>query len=93
MHDYRDKRTIHIFLYDSGFQFLLDPKTDTECQQKFPRELGFLTTDEWIHVHVWLSPFAAHLKLSQHCLLISYTPIQNKKFKKIITYTTTTTTK
>jgi len=26
---------------------------------------------EWIHVHpsvyVWLSPFAAHLKLSQHC--------------------------
>ena len=22
---------------------------------------------EWIHVHVWLSPFAVHLKLSQHC--------------------------
>ena len=22
-----------------------------------------------------------HLKLSQHCLLIGYTPIQNKKFK------------
>ena len=22
---------------------------------------------EWIHVYVWLSPFAAHLKLSQHC--------------------------
>ena len=21
---------------------------------------------EWIHVHVWLSPFAVHLKLSQH---------------------------
>ena len=27
---------------------------------------------EWIHVYVWLSPFAVHLKLSQHCLLISY---------------------
>ena len=22
---------------------------------------------EWIHIHVWLSPFALHLKLSQHC--------------------------
>ena len=21
---------------------------------------------EWIHVHVWLSPFSVHLKLSQH---------------------------
>jgi len=23
--------------------------------------------EEWIHVYVWLSPFAVHLKLSQHC--------------------------
>ena len=37
---------------------------------------------KWIHVYVWLSPFAVHLKLSQHCLLISYTPIQNLKKKK-----------
>jgi len=37
---------------------------------------------EWIHVFVWLSPFAVHLKLSQHCSLISYTTIQNKKFLK-----------
>ena len=22
---------------------------------------------EWIRVYVWLSPFAVHLKLSQHC--------------------------
>ena len=22
---------------------------------------------EWIHVYVWLSPFAVHLKLSQQC--------------------------
>ena len=22
---------------------------------------------EWIHVYVWLSPFAGHLKVSQHC--------------------------
>ena len=35
---------------------------------------------KWIHAHVWLRHFAVHLKLSQHCLLIGYTPIQNKKF-------------
>ena len=35
---------------------------------------------EWIHVHVWLSPFALPMKLSQHCL-ISYTPIQIKSEK------------
>ena len=23
--------------------------------------------EEWIHVYVWLIPFAVHLKLSQHC--------------------------
>ena len=22
---------------------------------------------EWIHVHVWLSPFTVHLKISQYC--------------------------
>ena len=35
---------------------------------------------EWMHVHVWLSPFTVHLKLLQHCLLICYTSIQNKMF-------------
>ena len=37
------------------------------------REFG----GERIRVYGWLSPFAVHLKLSQHCLLISYIPIQN----------------
>ena len=32
---------------------------------------------EWMHVYV----FVVYLKLSQNCLLISYTPIQNKKLK------------
>ena len=27
------------------------------------REFG----GEWIHIYVWLSPFAVHLKLSQQC--------------------------
>ena len=37
---------------------------------------------EWIHVYVWLSSFTVHLKPSQHCLSIGYTPMQNKKVKK-----------
>ena len=30
---------------------------------------------EWIHVYICLGPLTIHLKLSQHCLLIGYTPI------------------
>ena len=33
---------------------------------------------EWIHVYVWLSPFAVQLKLSQHC----YHLFLNTKLKK-----------
>ena len=40
--------------------------------------MGGESGGEWIHVNVWLSPFAVHLKLSQHCLLIGYTLIQDK---------------
>ena len=29
--------------------------------------IGGESGGEWIHVHVWLSPFPAHPKLSQHC--------------------------
>ena len=48
---------------------------------------------EWVHVHVWLSPFVVHLRLSQHCL-VGYTPIQNKTFfffflKCVIQFSTT----
>ena len=35
---------------------------------------------EWIHVHMWLSCSAVHLKLI--ILLTSYTPIKSKKLKK-----------
>ena len=31
------------------------------------------------YIYIWLSPFDIHLKLSQHCLLIGYTPIQKIK--------------
>lgn len=35
---------------------------------------------DWIHVYVWLSPFAVHLETIT-ILLIGCTPTQNKKFK------------
>ena len=34
---------------------------------------------EWKHVYVWMSPFSAHLKLSQHCVLTGNTSTQNKR--------------
>ena len=38
---------------------------------------------EWIHVYAWLSPFAAHLKLSQHCsLAIPQYKIKSSEKKK-----------
>ena len=37
---------------------------------------------EWIHVYTWLSPFAIHLKLSQHQLAILQYKVKNLKTKK-----------
>ena len=34
---------------------------------------------EWVHVRTWLSPFAVHLQLSEHCLLIGYAPIRGSQ--------------
>ena len=44
-----------------------------ESRNKHPLEFG----GEWIHVYIWQRPFAVHLKLSEHCFLIGYSPIQN----------------
>ena len=38
---------------------------------------------KWIYVYVWLSPCVIHLKLSQYCLIICYTPRQNKMLIKL----------
>ena len=54
--------------------------TQYSCGSRDGRAVG----GEWGPVHVALSPFAVHMKPSQHCLLISYTPAQNKKFYKAI---------
>ena len=38
---------------------------------------------EWIHAYEWLSPVAVCPFENITTLLIGYTPIQNKRFKKI----------
>ena len=40
-----------------------------------PTWMGGESGGEWIHVHVWLSPFSVHLKLSWHSLVTGYIPI------------------
>ena len=44
--------------------------------------MGEESGGEWIHGYIWLRPFAAHLRLSHHCLLIGCTPVPNKRFFK-----------
>ena len=42
-------------------------EVDTEVRPIQAAWLGGELGGEWIHVYVWLSPFAAYLKLAQHC--------------------------
>ena len=37
------------------------------CSMSCEAWMGGEFRGEWTHVCVWLSPFAIHLKLSQHC--------------------------
>ena len=43
-----------------------DVRTGTSAQCQVPFWVGGEFGGEWIHVYVWLSLFAVHLKLSQH---------------------------
>ena len=48
--------TNRVLLYSTG--------NSAQCYVAAWMEEGF--GGEWIHVYAWLSPFAVHLKLSQH---------------------------
>ena len=62
----------------SAPNFISDKKLENYfCQCYVPAWTGEEFEGEW--VYVWLSPFAVPLTLS-HCLLIIYTPVQNKVF-------------
>ena len=41
--------------------------TGNSAQCYVAARMGGEFRKEWIHVYVWLSPFAVNLKLSQHC--------------------------
>ena len=41
--------------------------TGNSAQSYVAGWMGEESGKEWIHVYVWLSHFAVHLKLSQHC--------------------------
>ena len=38
-----------------------------KIKRKWGPRIGGGSEGEWIHVYVWLSPSAVHVKLSQHC--------------------------
>ena len=41
--------------------------TRNSAQRYVASWMGWEFGGEWMHVYVWLSCFAVHLKLSQHC--------------------------
>ena len=49
---------------------LYSTENSVQCYVAAWMGMGF--GGEWIHVYVWLSLLAVHLKLLQHCLLIGY---------------------
>jgi len=53
--------------------------TGSSAQRHTAARMGRGSGGKRTHVCVWLSPFAVHLKLSQHSVLIGYTPTQNLK--------------
>ena len=54
---YLKQKTSKVLLYS----------TETSAQWYMVAWMGGVFGEEWTHVYVWLSPFAVHLKLSQHC--------------------------
>ena len=60
---------IHINIYKIINKDLLY-STGNSAQCYVAAWMGGGFRGEWMHVHVWLNPFAVHLKLSQHCLVL-----------------------
>ena len=70
-------------MHQTAMAFLTIPKTKflmygLDCYL----EMGGAFGGECMHVFGRLGPFTVDLKLSQHCLLIRYTLIQNTNIKK-----------
>ena len=78
--------SLQVLICQMGVLITLISQVGTNLRMLFNKGLahwmGSGLGGEWIHVYVWQSPFTVPLKLSQYCLLISYSPIQNKKLQK-----------
>ena len=60
-----DMDTVLYLKWITDKYLLYNTRNSAQCDvaDQMGEELG----GEWVHVRVWLSPFAAHLKVSQHC--------------------------
>ena len=68
------------FIWVTNKDLLYNTENSAQCYAA--AWMGKESGGEWIHIHVCLSPSAVHQKLSQHCDIIGYIPIQVKKKKK-----------
>ena len=61
-------KVIYTLLYSKWItnkDLLYSTLNSTQCY--VPTWIGLGFGGEWIHAYGWLSPFAVHLKLPQHC--------------------------
>ena len=72
-----DKATL-LYLRSVTWKDLLC-STQNSAQRYVAAWMGGEFGEAWMHAYVWLSPFAVHLKLSQHCL----SAISQYKFKSL----------
>ena len=77
--DLKNKHTLLFFKWITNKNLWYSTGNSAQCYMA--AWMGGEFGKEWIHIYVWPSPFPVH-KLSWHCLLISYAPIQNTKFFK-----------
>ena len=54
-------------LYSKWISKDLPYSTGNSAQCSVAARMGEEPGGEWIHVYMWLSPFAVYLNLSQHC--------------------------
>ena len=60
-----DMDTRLYFTWRTSKDPLSSPGKSAQCH--VAARMGGEFGGEWVHVYVWLSPFTAHLKPSQHC--------------------------
>ena len=57
--------------------------TWNSAQYYVAAQMGGKSGGEWIHVYVWLNPFALHLKLSQLCCVVGNASLVQSLWKTV----------